>query len=168
MPLLPAFLYSDLATVEGRPRVAARNRGRNRWRQRPERAPSRRHQGRVAQLLGVSVAESVSGGTNLTQRFATHAEVALVSEVKARKFNVIDNFEPSGEFETVPVTVPIKRRTYALRVNGDSMASETGDTFPHASIIIVEPAIESRARRLRDRFEQRQRDHTQAIGQGRR
>jgi SOS-response transcriptional repressor LexA len=43
----------------------------------------------------------------------------------------------------VPVTVPIKRHTYALRVNGDSMARDAGDTFPEGSIIIVEPELKA-------------------------
>jgi SOS-response transcriptional repressor LexA len=41
------------------------------------------------------------------------------------------------------VSVPVKRHTYALRVHGDSMVSESGDSFPAGSILIVEPEMEA-------------------------
>ncbi|MGJ7553780.1 LexA family protein [Variovorax sp. RB2P76] len=104
-------------------------------------APKRSNQPRVAELLGVSLAELVSGGTNISPGFDMRAEVPLVSEVEAGNYTVIDNFNPKGRFETVPVTVPIKRHTYALRVHGDSMVSETGDSFPDGSLVIVEPEM---------------------------
>jgi SOS-response transcriptional repressor LexA len=56
---------------------------------------------------------------------------------------VIDNFRPRSQFETVPVSVPVLRHTYALRVHGDSMVSETSDSFPDGSIIIVEPELKA-------------------------
>jgi len=43
---------------------------------------------------------------------------------------IIDNFKPKQQFVMVPVSVPIQRHTYALRVHGDSMVSETGDSSP--------------------------------------
>lgn len=104
-------------------------------------APKRSNQPRVAGLLGVSLAELVSGGTNISPGFDMRAEVPLVSEVEAGNYTVIDNFKPKGRFETVPVTVPVKRHTYALRVHGDSMVSETGDSFPDGSLVIVEPEM---------------------------
>ncbi len=104
-------------------------------------APKRSNQPRVAELLGVSLAELVSGGTNISPGFDMRAEVPLVSEVEAGNYTVIDNFKPNGRFEAVPVTVPVKQHTYALRVHGDSMVSETGDSFPDGSLIIVEPEM---------------------------
>ncbi|MBJ2155140.1 hypothetical protein JC881_05115 [Variovorax sp. IB41] len=106
-------------------------------------APKRSNQPRVAELLGVSVVELLSGGSNTSPGVDVRAEVPLVSEVEAGNYTVIDNFKPKGQFETVPVTVPIKRHTYALRVHGDSMVSETGDSFPDGSIVIVEPEMEA-------------------------
>ena len=106
-------------------------------------APKRSNQPRVAEVLGVSIAELLSGGSNTSPGVDARAEVPLVSEVEAGRYTVIDNFRPTGRFETVPVTVPVKRHTYALRVNGDSMLSASGDSFPDGSIVIVEPEIQA-------------------------
>jgi len=77
-------------------------------------------------------------------RLAVRAEVSLVSEREAIDFRSIDNFRaPSGDFERVSVTVPIRRHTYALRAPGDSMVSATGDSFPAGSLLVVEPELEA-------------------------
>ena len=105
-------------------------------------APKRGNQPQVAKLLGISVAELVSGGTNVGRGVdARGQQVPLVSSVEAGDYTAIDNFRPHAKFETVPVSVPVQRHTYALRVHGDSMVSETGDSFPDGSIIIVEPEL---------------------------
>ena len=106
-------------------------------------APKRGNQPAVARLLGISVAELVSGGTNVGRDVDARAQVPLVSEVEAGNYTVIDNFEPHPKFDTVPVSVPVQRHTYALRVRGDSMVSETADSFPDGSIIIVEPELQA-------------------------
>lgn len=107
-------------------------------------APRRSNQPVVAKMLGISVAELVSGGTNVARRVGVRAAVPLVSEVEAGNYTVIDNYEPHARFDTVPVSVPVQRHTYALRVHGDSMVSESGDSFPDGSIIIVEPEMPAR------------------------
>jgi len=104
-------------------------------------APKRSNQPAVAKLLGISVAELVSGGSNVARSVDARVHVPIVSEVEAGNYTVIDNFEPRHQFETVPVTVPVNRHTYALRVRGDSMISETGDSFPDGALIIVEPEL---------------------------
>jgi len=106
-------------------------------------APKRSNQPSVAKLLGISVAELVSGGTNVGRGTDVRAHVPVVSEVEAGNYTVIDNFKPHPEFDTVPVSVPVQRHTYALRVRGDSMVSETGDSFPDGSLIIVEPELQA-------------------------
>jgi SOS-response transcriptional repressor LexA len=106
-------------------------------------APKRSNQHRVAALLGISVAELVSGGSNTSPGFDMRAEVPLISEVEAGNYTVIDNFDPKSRFDTVPVTIPIQRHTYALRVHGDSMVGGGPDSFPEGSIIIVEPEMEA-------------------------
>lgn len=112
------------------------------WEKQGGTAPKRANQARVAKLLGISVAELVSGVSAGARGMDVRAEVPLVSEVEAGNYTVIDNFKPTTLFDTVPVSVPVKKHTYALRVHGDSMVSETGDSFPAGSILIVEPEME--------------------------
>jgi len=104
-------------------------------------APNRRNQPRVAALLNISLAELASGGSNVSSDAPMRAEVPIVSEVEAGNYTVIDNFKQDHAFETVAVTVPVQRHTYALRVHGDSMVSETGDSFPPGCLIVVEPDL---------------------------
>lgn len=106
-------------------------------------APKRSNQRRVAELLGVSVAELMSGGSNVSPGFDVRAEVPLISEVQAGNYTVIDNFQPRVGLEMVPVTIPIKRHTFALRVQGDSMVGDRLDSFPEGSLLIVEPEMEA-------------------------
>jgi SOS-response transcriptional repressor LexA len=104
-------------------------------------APKRGNQPQVAKILGISVAELLSGGSNVGGRLIVRAEVPLVSEVEAGNYTVIDNFKPKGRFDTVPVSIEVKRHTYALRVHGDSMVSHVGDSFPEGSVVVVEPEM---------------------------
>lgn len=104
-------------------------------------APKRSNQPLVAGLLGISVAELLNGGSSLGGHMVVRAEVPLVTAVEAVNYAVIDNFRPRGQFDAVPVTVEVKRHTYALRVHGDSMVSELGDSFPEGSVIVVEPEL---------------------------
>jgi SOS-response transcriptional repressor LexA len=105
-------------------------------------AAKRGNQPVVAALLGISVAELVSGGTNVGSGIDVRGKVPLVSESEAGNYGAIDNFQPHAGVETVPVSVPVQRHTYALRVHGDSMVSETADSFPDGSIIVVEPELQ--------------------------
>jgi SOS-response transcriptional repressor LexA len=107
-------------------------------------APKRSNQQQVAKTLGLSVAELLSGGSNVGERLVVRAEVPLVSAVEAGNYTVINNYKSVGRFETVPVTVEVKRHTYALRVHGDSMLSSTGDSFPEGSIVVIEPEMTAR------------------------
>ena len=92
-------------------------------------------------MLGVSVAELLSG-LRIDLISEVRAEVPLVSEVEAGNYTVIDNFKQPGHgLDTVPTRVGVKRHTYALRVHGDSMVSESGDSFPSGSILIIEPEM---------------------------
>lgn len=104
-------------------------------------APRRSSQHRVAQVLGISVAELISGGSNTSPGYEMRAEVPLVSQVEAGNYTEVDNFKRKGDYEMVAVSIPVKRHTYALRVHGDSMVSETGDSFPPGAILIVEPEM---------------------------
>jgi SOS-response transcriptional repressor LexA len=106
-------------------------------------APKRSNQRRVAELLGVSVAELMSGGSNVSPGFDVRAEVPLISDVQAGNYTVIDNFNPNDGLERVPVTIAIKRHTFALRVQGDSMVGDSIDSFPEGSLLIVEPEMQA-------------------------
>lgn len=94
-------------------------------------------------MLGVSVAELISGGSNVSPGFDVRAEVPLISEVQAGNYTVIDNFQPRSGLDMVPVTVPVKQHTFALRVQGDSMVGDSLDSFPEGSLLIVEPEMEA-------------------------
>src|SRR3954469_21267290 len=60
-------------------------------------APKRSNQPRVAELLGISLAELMSGGSS--RRGADlRVEVPLVSEAEAGNYTVIDNFQPKANF----------------------------------------------------------------------
>lgn len=104
-------------------------------------APSRKNQPLVAAVLDIPLAELATGGSNISSDAPMRSEVPIVSEVEAGNYTIIDNFKHDRGLETVLVTVPVKRHTYALRVHGDSMVSEVGDSFPPGCLIIVEPEM---------------------------
>lgn len=66
-------------------------------------------------------------------------KVPLISWVQAgRASEVIDLLQPGDADEWIDSTVQIRRHTYALRVEGDSMSPE----FPPGMILIVEPDMD--------------------------
>lgn len=80
------------------------------------------------------------GDSNVGDGPIIAGEVPLISWVQAGEYaEVIDNLSP-GEGERIATTINVKRHTYALRVEGDSMEPE----FPAGTIIIVEPDMEPR------------------------
>lgn len=111
------------------------------WEMKEGTVPKRANQPRVAGLLGISVAELVLG--RLDPERAATSDVPLVLETSEQSSLVVDNFNLNAHLPRVPVTVPVKRYTYALRVHGDSMVGEQGDSFPDGSIVIVEPELEA-------------------------
>jgi len=75
---------------------------------------------------------------NVAEVAFTNNKVPLISWVQAGDFaTVVDNFEPGDGEEWIDTTVPKRRYTFALRVQGDSMEPE----FHDGNIIIVEPEI---------------------------
>lgn len=96
----------------------------------------------IASYFGVSVAdlrekdlEAISHG-NVSPGPAMGGKVPVISWVRAGDFaEAVD----TGEAEDwVEVTVPVRKHTFALRVEGDSMEPD----FPPGTLLIVEPEME--------------------------
>ena len=69
----------------------------------------------------------------------------LISWVQAGGWaEVADPYEPGGYERLVPVTRRYSNRAYALKIEGDSMQSLDGDSFPDGFIIAVEPLQEAK------------------------
>jgi SOS-response transcriptional repressor LexA len=132
-------------------------------------APRGSHLARVADYLGVTrsfllygepssanaLQEQAAGyATTLHEGPQLGGRVPLISWVQAGDFaSAVDNLHPGDAEEWAETTVPIHRHTYALRVNGDSMTNPAGEpSFPHGSIIVVEPDAIDSADRMVGRF----------------
>lgn len=78
---------------------------------------------------------------NSLKTITTLRRVPLISLVAAGNWSEsVDNFQTGDAEQWIATTVTVKRHTYALRVEGDSMEPK----FPHGAIIIVEPEDEPR------------------------
>lgn len=104
-------------------------------------APNRKKQPEVARLLGLSVAQLMSGDTNTAVGPEIRGAVPLLSAVQAGSYKMhVDNFHPGdGGSDLVPTSVPVNRHTFALRVTGDSMEPD----FREGMVLIVEPEMEA-------------------------
>jgi len=66
----------------------------------------------------------------------------LISWVAAGRWDeAVDNFAPGDAEDWIPCIRPHSKRSYALRVKGDSMTAPHGNTrtYPEGSIIFVDP-----------------------------
>lgn len=104
-------------------------------------APKRSRMGRIAALLSISAGELQFGGPPDRPLISSRQRVRVISEVEAGGFSNIDNFADGKPFETVAVTVEVKRHTFALKVHGNSMCSPIGESFPEGTLIVVEPEM---------------------------
>ena len=106
---------------------------------------------RIAELANVLQCDALwlATGTERAER-ANVAGVAalpanrvpLISFVAAGNWSdAVDNYAPGDAEAWVETTVPVKRHTYALRVEGDSMEPR----FPNGAILIVEPEAEAKS-----------------------
>jgi SOS-response transcriptional repressor LexA len=78
-------------------------------------------------------------GRQAMHEVSLKGKVPLISYVAAGNWNdAVDNLSPGDAEQWVDTTVPVKRHTYALRVEGDSMEPR----FPNGAILIVEPEAE--------------------------
>lgn len=110
------------------------------WEKEGGTAPNRKRQPLVAQALGITVAQLMSGHTDTAAGPEIGGFVPLLSSVQAGDFKeFVDNFQPGdGGMEMIPTSVPVKAHTFALRVAGDSMEPE----FHAGMILIIEPELD--------------------------
>lgn len=103
-------------------------------------APRRANQRAVAELLGITVGELMSGGSNLSAGPEVKGDVPVISWVQAGEFaDVADPFQPGEAEEWLPCVKSHGKNTFALRVRGDSMTSAHGKSYPHGCVIFVDP-----------------------------
>lgn len=104
-------------------------------------APNRKKQAAVAKVLGLTVAQLMSGDSNTAAGPDIRGAVPLLSDVQSGNYKMhVDNFHPGdGGSELVATSVPVKRFTFALRVTGDSMEPD----FREGMVLIVEPELEA-------------------------
>jgi SOS-response transcriptional repressor LexA len=94
--------------------------------------------------LWLATGKPSGGKEERTSRQAVHevnlrGKVPLISYVAAGNWSdAVDNLSTGDAEQWIDTTVPVKRHTYALRVEGDSMEPR----FPNGAILIVEPEAE--------------------------
>lgn len=73
-------------------------------------------------------------------RLVAGGEVPLISKVTAGSWAAAEDPYPPGDAEKY-IHCPVNHgpRTYALWVEGDSMTSQYGKSYPHGSVIYVDP-----------------------------
>lgn len=110
------------------------------WEKEGGTAPRRKIQPIVANALGLTVAQLMSGNADTSDGPEIGGFVPLLSSVQAGCFKeFVDNFHPGdGALESIPTSVPVKRHTFALRVAGDSMEPE----FHAGMILIIDPELD--------------------------
>ena len=105
-------------------------------------APKRATQPRVAALLGISTAELMTGV--VVEGLDVRIEVPLISLSEAARF-AAGALKRVPHVDTVFTTVEVRSHTFAVKVEGDMMVSESNDSFPPGSVLIVEPDMEPSA-----------------------
>lgn len=71
-----------------------------------------------------------------------HRRIPLISSVSAGRWcEAIDNYSTNDAEDWFYCSTPCSKHTYALRVDGDSMTSPYGKSYPHGSIIFVDPCV---------------------------
>lgn len=79
-------------------------------------------------------------GLTKSATIAWRATVPLISWVQAGDWSeAVDPMEPGHAEDHFPSPAPHSKRAFALRVEGDSMTSPTGRSYPHGMILVVDP-----------------------------
>lgn len=101
-------------------------------------APHRKRMNRVAEVLGVAVAELLSGNLDNEPGPKIRGKVPLISWAAAGQwYDVHDPFQPGEADEWIYTTKTVSANAFALRVVGDSMEPK----IPDGSIVIIDPAV---------------------------
>lgn len=114
------------------------------WEKEDGTAPSRKRQKTVADLLGLTVAELMSGGESNVRELEEGRRVPLISWVEAGQLkDISDPFEPgdADEWVTASESRP-SESAFALRVTGASMTNpdpEAVYSFPEGTVLLVDP-----------------------------
>lgn len=106
-----------------------------------ESIPGTRNMARLAAFLGISVAELQHGDENIVRDGPDmRGRVPLISWVHAgQPREVVDPFEPGMADDWVPCPQSHGPRTFALRVEGNSMTQDRDPSYPHRSLIFCDP-----------------------------
>ncbi len=94
--------------------------------------------GYMDQLHGESVSSTVCSSV-------PKGQVPIISWAQAGNWpHIADHFQPNEAKDYIATTMQAQPRTYAVRVEGDSMVNPTGwPSFPEGMIIIVEPELDA-------------------------
>lgn len=85
-------------------------------------------------------AEYLASSSGVTTGPEVRGRVPLISWVQAGTMTEIENsLVPGDAVDWIDTTAPVRRHTYAVRVEGDSMEPE----FPQGIILIVEPDMQA-------------------------
>lgn len=114
------------------------------WEREGGTAPRRANQKAVADLLGLTVAELMSGGEPNVGELQKGRRVPLISWVEALLLNdVSEPFDPGDAVEWVDTSESSPGKdAFALKVSGSSMTSPDPDapySFPEGTVLIVDP-----------------------------
>jgi SOS-response transcriptional repressor LexA len=103
-------------------------------------APNRGRQPAVASLLGITVAELMSDANNVADVSQEFGVVPLIAWEKAGDWaEAAKPLQPGEAEKWLPCHVGHSGKSFALRVQGDSMAAPFGRTYPQGCIIFIDP-----------------------------
>ncbi|MFM1663447.1 LexA family protein [Aeromonas salmonicida] len=112
--------------------------------------PEVKRLGEISQIIGKSVQWMLTGEDGAQDAFAEQVGVVpLLSWQQVREFCQHGEFPEQDEVnEYLPSPVSVGPRAYAVRVQGDSMASRDGGrSYPQDAVLIVDPDVPPRVGR---------------------
>lgn len=109
--------------------------------ERGETAPRRKNQPAVAKVLGITVAQLMSGddpATNAVSVAAGTTRIPLISYVQAGDLTAImDDHAPGAAAEYLLTDLPVSKHTFALEIRGTSMLPD----FKEGDRVIIDPEV---------------------------